>query len=577
MTMSSLHPGLILLLTGAVAALVPKALRKYILVLGPALALGAVFMIGQGDLWVIPFINEMNLHLMMVDRLSWIFVAIFALLAFMGGIYSMHNESWAEALASMAYAGSTISMVLAGDWVTLVFFWELMAVSSLYLIWANHTARSRKAGFRYILVHMFGGNMLLAGVFLKVSAGEFMIGNITATHDAAFWLILLGVCINAVVPPLHAWVADAYPESTITGGAFLSSLTTKAGIYVMIRLFAGTDWLMWVGVVMALYGAVFAIIENDMRRLLSYHIVSQLGFMVAGVGMGTAMALDGATAHAVTNVLQKSLLFMCAGAVMYATGRRKLSQLGGLAKEMPIVCICFIIAAFSISGVPLFDGFVAKSITISAAAESGYDWIELGLSLASIGTFLSITLKMTYFMFFAPKQEGLEVGPIPKNMIAALIVGAFMNTIFGLVPSLLHNALPFMTEYHAYTIDHLTQYAEVLVAAMLPFMLYLSHMMPKSKLALDFDWFYRKPLASCISWVSSLCCAIRDGLGAMVRGSVESFKPLMNNPVAFIGRTWSGERPKQYNPNEYRAPIGESMLIDMLILLVAIAVFWILQ
>lgn len=404
-----------------------------------------------------------------------------------------------------------------------------------------------------------------------------MISNIAGTHDAAFWLILLGVCINAVVPPLHAWVADAYPESTITGGAFLSSLTTKAGIYVMIRLFAGTDWLMWVGVVMALYGAVFAIIENDMRRLLSYHIVSQLGFMVAGVGMGTAMALDGATAHAVTNVLQKSLLFMCAGVVMYATGRRKLSQLGGLAKEMPLVCVCFIIAAFSISGVPLFDGFVAKSITISAAAESGYGAIELLLNLASIGTFLSITLKMTYFMFFAPKQEGLEVGPVPKNMLAALIIGAFMNTIFGIVPSLLHNALPFMTEYHAYTADHLTQYAEVLVAAMLPFMLYLSHMMPHEKLALDFDWFYRKPLVTCISWISSLCCAVRDGLGAMFRESVAAMKPLMDNPVAFISHTWSGKQPEQYDPDDYRAPIGESMLVDMLILIVVIAVFWIVK
>lgn len=575
--LNSLHPGLILILVGVIAALVPKAVRKWVLAIGPAVALIAALMLTKGDLMIIPFINGMNLHLMMVDSLSWIFVVIFALLAFMGGVYSMHNDSWAEALASMAYAGSTISMVLAGDWVTLLFFWELMAISSLYLIWGNHTAKSRRAGFRYIMVHFFGGNMLLFGVLLKVTAGDFMISSLTGAHDAAFWLILIAVCVNSVVPPLHAWVADAYPESTITGGAFMSSLTTKAGIYVMIRLFAGTDWLIWVGIVMALYGAIFAIIENDMRRLLSYHIVSQLGFMVAGVGLGTAMALDGAAAHAVTNVLQKSMLFMCAGVVMYATGRRKLNELGGLAKQMPLLCVFFLIAAFSISGVPLFDGFVAKSITISAAAEAGHGTMELMLSLASIGTFLSITLKMTYYMFFAPQQEGLEVGSVPKNMMVALGIAAFMNIIFGIVPSLLHNYLPYPIEYHAYTVDHLTQYVEVLVAAMIPFMLYLSHMMPKSKLALDFDWFYRKPLVSCVSWISSMCCAIRDGLGGMIRSMVDGTKPFMDNPIAFMKRTWNGTQPEQYDPDQYRPLIGEVMLVDILILVVAIGIFWVLM
>lgn len=576
--MSNLHPGLILLLVGVIAAIVPKNIRKYVMAVGPAVALAAVFTLDQGDLWVVPFINGMQLHLMVVDKLSWIFVAIFTLLAFMGGIYAMHNDSWAEALASMSYAGSTVCMVLAGDWVTLLFFWELMAITSLYLIWANHTARSRRAGFRYIMVHFFGGNMLLFGVVLKVTGGDFLVSNLTANHDLAFWLILIAVCINSVVPPLHAWVADAYPESTITGGVFMSSLTTKAGIYVMIRLFAGTDWLIWVGVIMAIYGAIFAIIENDMRRLLSYHIVSQLGFMVAGVGLGTGMALDGATAHAVTNVLQKSMLFMCAGAVMYSTGRRKLNELGGLAKQMPLLCVFFLIAAFSISGVPLFDGFVAKSITISAAAEAGNGAMELLLSLASIGTFLSITLKMTYFMFFAPAQNGLEIKrPIPKNMMVAMGIAAFMNIIFGIVPSLLHNALPYPIEYHAYTVDHLTQYVEVLVASMIPFLVYLAHMMPHSKLALDFDWFYRKPLVSCVSWISSLCCAIRDGLGGMFRGMVDGLKPFMDNPVAFMGRTWNGTIPKQYDADQYRPEIGEVMLVDFLILAVAIAIFWVLM
>ena len=128
--------------------------------------------------------------------------------------------------------------------------------------------------------------------------------------------------------PLHAWLVDAYPEGTVTGSVFLSSFTTKVAVYCLIRIFAGTDFLIWFGVLMALYGACYAIMENDMRRLLSYHIVSQVGFMVAGVGLGTAMALNGATAHAFSHILYKSLLFMCAGAIIYATGIRKINQLG---------------------------------------------------------------------------------------------------------------------------------------------------------------------------------------------------------------------------------------------------------
>ncbi len=571
-----MHPGLFLILVGAIAAIVPQSVRKFVLAAGPALALAMFFTLPhEEDLLVIPFINDWSLHLLTIDSLSWFFNVFFLTLAFLGGVYSMHNPSWAEALASMTYAGSTVCMVFAGDWISLIFFWELMAISSLYLIWANHTARSRRAGFRYLLIHMLGGNLLLAGIFFKVIAGDMMVGNIAETRDAAFWLMFLAVCINGVIPPLHAWVADAYPESTITGGAFMSGLTTKAAIYVLIRMFAGTDFLIVVGVIMAIYGAVFAIMENDMRRLLSYHIVSQLGFMVAGVGMGSALALDGAAAHAISNILQKSLLFMCCGAIMYATGIRKINQLGGLARKMPWVLVFFLAAAFSISGVPLTNGFVCKTITIAAASELHLDWVYFGLSLASIGTFLSITLKMTYFIFIAKPDKEFEVGAIPKNMYWAMAISAFLNVIFGIVPAVLYQYLPFGSGavYHPYTIDHVTQYIQVLVAAMIPFMLYLPHMKPHSVLSLDFDWFYRRPFASFVSGVSHVCCATRDALGKAWRELYELFGPMSANPMRFIGRFSGKDAPDQYDPEKYRAPIGESMLVDMTILLVLLFFF----
>lgn len=573
--MNNLHPGLVLIATGVIAAIVPKSLRKYVLAGGPLVALAAMFSLSYGTEWIVPFINGIDLHLIQVDRLNWVFGLIFSMMAAIGGIYSMHNKSWMEALASMCYAGGALGVTLCGDWMTLIFFWELMAASSLFLIWCNNTAKSRKAGFRYLLVHMFGGNMLLAGIFLKVSAGDMMIGNITAVHDAAFWLILIGVAVNAAIPPIHGWLVDAYPEGTIIGSVFLSSFTTKVAVYCLIRMFAGTEWLMWVGVVMALYGACFAIIENDMRRLLAYHIVSQVGFMVAGVGIGTDLALNGATAHAFSHILYKSLLFMCAGAVIYATGIRKINQLGGMGKKMPFVFICFVIAAFSISGIPLFNGFISKSITITAAMEAGHAPIELLLQLASVGTFLSITMKMIYFIFI---REGKDVeikNPIPKNMYVAMGIGAALCTIYGIFPDLLYRYLPFEMEYHPFTIDHIVQYIQLLGVSMVPFMMYLSHMEPHEQLTLDTDWLYRKPFAALVVSISSLVCAVRAALGTICRVVYDTFNQLAKNPMVFLSLAPRAlddteDVPEHYDPNGYRAVIGEPMIVIMTVFLLSV-------
>ncbi len=575
--MSNLHPGLILIATGFIAAIVPKSLRKFVLAGGPLVALATMLALPYGAEWVMPFINGIDLHIMNVDRLNWVFGLIFSMMAAIGGIYSMHNKSWMEALASMCYAGGALGVTLCGDWMTLIFFWELMAASSLFLIWCNNTDKSRKAGFRYLLVHMFGGNLLLAGIFMKVSAGEMLISGLASgPHDLAFWLIFLGVAVNAAIPPIHGWLVDAYPEGTLTGSVFLSSFTTKVAVYCLIRIFAGTDWLMWVGVVMALYGACFAIIENDMRRLLAYHIVSQVGFMVAGVGIGTELALNGATAHAFSHILYKSLLFMCAGAVIYATGIRKINQLGGMAKKMPFVFVCFVIAAFSISGIPLFNGFISKSITITAAMEAGYPAVELLLQLASVGTFLSITMKMIYFIFLREGKEVQIKNEIPKNMYVAMGIGAALCTIYGIFPDLLYRFLPFEMEYHPFTVDHIVQYVQLLGVAMIPFMMYLSHMEPHEQLTVDTDWVYRRPLASLILSISSLVCALRAALGMMWRVVYDTFNHLSINPMRFLGlepralSTRTSTAEDNYDADGYRAEIGEPMIITMTVFLMAV-------
>lgn len=567
--MTSFHPGLILIVGALLAAVLPFRLRQVTMVLAPALAIFAVFNLEVNTVWTIPFINNMDLMLLKVDRLSWVFSLIFSIMALLGSIYALHNENTGEATASLLYAGSSLGVVFAGDWLTLIAFWELMAVSSVFLIWYRGTPSSRAAGFRYILVHMFGGNLLLAGIFLKVSAGQPEIMSLTGTQDWAFWLILAGVAINSAIPPLHAWLTDAYPEGTITGSVFLSSFTTKVAVYCLIRIFPGTSLLIWAGVIMALYGVVYAVLENDIRRLLAYHIVSQVGFMVAGVGLGSELALNGSTAHAYSHILYKSLLFMGAGAVIYATGRRKLSDLGGLYKKMPWVTLFFAIAAFSISGVPLFNGFISKSMIITAAGAGQMPSVELLLSLASIGTFLSIALKLLYFMFFGP-DRGLEPIKLPKNMYVAMAGGAFLCTLYGVAPNLLYNNLPYAVDYIPYTFDHVVSTVQLLAATLIVFWIFLPKLATKPSLSIDTDWFYRKPLNIAIYWVVDKIAQFRECFGVKGILALKSTLPYFANPVKWIPQTAPGPSG-EYDENRYRLPVGMTVLMSILVFLVTVS------
>ena len=340
--------------------------------------------------------------------LSLVFSYVFALMALVGMVYALHVNDDAQHVAALTYAGSALGITFAGDFLSLFLFWELTAVSAALLVWLRRDRAAVAAGFRYLLVHVFGGLCLLGGIVLYWSqSGSLAFGDMSPhAGTAAFALILIAFLLNAAVPPLGAWLPDAYPEATVTGAVFLTAFTTKSAVYALIRGFAGTELLVWWGAAMAVYGVVYAVLENDARRLLAYHIISQVGYMVCGVGLGTELALNGTTAHAFAHILYKAVLFMGAGAVLEVTGRRKLSEMGGLYKTMPVTLCLYMIGAFAISAVPLFSGFVSKSMVVSAAGESHRAAIFLTLTLASAGTFLHTGLKLPYYMFFG-KDRGL--------------------------------------------------------------------------------------------------------------------------------------------------------------------------
>ena len=490
------HPGLVLIAGAWLVPLLKGQTKRAAMILVPAIALVDCLLLQPGTYGVVRFIGQ-DLTFGRVDRLSLVFAYVFALMAVVGMVYALHVKDDAQHVAALTYAGSALGITFAGDFLSLFLFWELAAVSAVFLVWLRRERTAVAAGFRYLLVHVFGGLCLLGGIVLYWSQSGSLAFDDMSAHAGtpAFALILAAFLLNAAVPPLGAWLPDAYPEATVTGAVFLTAFTTKSAVYALVRGFAGTELLVWWGAAMAVYGVVYAVLENDARRLLAYHIISQVGYMVCGVGLGTELALNGTTAHAFSHILYKALLFMGAGAVLEVAGRRNLSEMGGLYKTMPVTLSLYMIGAFAISAVPLFSGFVSKSMVVSAAGESHRAAIFLTLTLASAGTFLHTGLKLPYYMFFG-RNRGLSAHEPPLNMRVAMGLAAAACVIIGVFPALLYAQLPYHVEYAPYTMRHVMATLGLLSFTALGFVALLEHLDPEPKISLDTDWFYRRGLSA---------------------------------------------------------------------------------
>ncbi len=489
--MPELPPALVPWLGAAALPLVPSRLRPAVFPLFPLAALALIWSLPEGALWSVDYLGY-RLVPLEVDRMSRVFGTIFALIGVLGGVYALHVRDTGQQVAALLYGGGALAVTFAGDYLSLFLGWEVMAVASAALVWARRDPAAEAAGRRYILVHLFGGSLLLGGIALQVAGtGSLALAPFAPGESAAAWLVLAGVALNAALPPLHAWLPDAYPRATVTGAVFLSAYTTKTSVYVLATLFAGWDVLIALGVIMALYGVVYAVLANDIREILAYHIISQVGYMVAAVGIGPELALNGAAAHAFSHILYKALLFMGAGVVLQTTGRSKLTQLGGFAHRQPLAVALYMIGAFSISGFPLFNGFISKAVIVSAAGKSGHTAAMVLLILASVGTFLHTGLKLPYFTWFGP-DRGIVPAPAPRNMLVAMAGVAGLCILYGVAPGLLYGMLPFPMGYRPYTVPHLAETAQILVFTFVAFWLLREKLAGEDKIALDTDWFYRK-------------------------------------------------------------------------------------
>jgi multicomponent Na+:H+ antiporter subunit D len=541
-----LHPSLVLILGALLLPWVPSPLKRGYLLAIPTLTFLRIWLMPSADaaFGQVEFL-DWTLVFGRVDALSQVFAYIMGLMALVSTLYGLHVKENAQHMAAWIYVAGSLGAIYAGDLLTLFLFWELMALSSVFLIWFRRGPQSPAAGFRYLLVHMAGGVVLLAGIIIHYGATQSLAFELFNVEEPtlAGYLIMTGFILNAAVPPLHAWLPDAYGEATFNGSVFMCAFTTKTAVYALCRGFAGMEILVPLGVAMALYGVVYAVLENDCRRLLAYHIISQVGYMVAGVGIGTAMAINGTCAHAFAHILYKGLLFMGCGAVLHMTGQSKFTELGGLWSKMPWTFVFTLIGGLSISAFPLFSGFVSKSMIVAAGFEEHRMWTGFLLMLASVGTFLHTGLKVPYFIWFGKRNcsetTWKQAKEPPWNMMAAMAAASVLCIFIGCYTPYLYNMLPHANvEYHPYTSYHLSETLQLLLFTAVGFFLLLKKLEPTPTISLDMDWFYRmggrgfrwlarKP----VQWIDSLVGEIYRAGGVIPLMRSASLAGLFDNRI----------------------------------------------
>ncbi|SDO83950.1 multisubunit sodium/proton antiporter, MrpD subunit [Filomicrobium insigne] len=531
-------PGLVLILGGLLMPLLARVgLRSLVLIVLPVVTLWLVWTPPLGATLTTPFLG-FELILVQTSELARVFATVFSLMGFLGGLFALRQQNTLELAAAFVYAGSAISVAMAGDLITVFIFWEVMAIASTVVIWCGG-AKARPAGMRYAAIHMLGGALLMAGIAGEIAATGSTAFTAMDTSTVPRMLILAGILINAGAPPLSAWLPDAYPESSWTGMVFLSAFTTKVAVFVLLRGFPGTEILIPIGFVMVFYGIIYAILENDVRRILAYSIVNQVGFMVIAIGIGTEMALNGAAAHAFVHIIYKALLLMATGSVLLATGKRKCTELGGLFRSMPLTAVCCIIGALSISAFPWTSGFIAKSLISGAAAKEHMETVYLLLVVASAGVLLP-DIKVPWFVFFH-KDSGLRPKDPPWNMGLAMIILSIFCVGIGVFPAALYGMLPYPVDYEPYTPDHIVYQLQLLLFGALAFYLTLGWLKQTNTITLDVDWLWRRPGPAIAAFLDRFAGYTWEWFVDLVTATAMRLYRLVHShhgPQGIFGRTW---------------------------------------
>ena len=516
-----INPGFVLILAGVLTVFIPsQRIRQTIAIAAPIVAFLILTNTPMREDMMSLSTMGLDMVLYRVDSTNYIFGLAFLIAALLGAIYGWRTASHMEDSAALIYSGAAVCAVFVGDLMSLFVFWELTAIASVFLILKTGTRASYGAAMRYLGVQILSGLLLLMGAVKLFSAtGDLSLRQLTLGADAGTWFLFLAFGIKAAFPFLHNWLQDAYPKATIVGTVVLSAFTTKLAVYVLMRVFPGESLLIYIGAVMTVFPVFFAVLENDLRKVLAYSLNNQVGFMVCAIGVGTPLALNGAAAHAFAHIMYKSLLFMSMGAVLLRTGTTKASELGGLYKSMPWTTLFCLIGAASISAFPLFSGFVAKSLTLSAVASQGYYLVWFMLLFASAGVLEHSGIKVPYFAFFG-HDSGKRVEEAPFAMLLAMGLASFLCIFIGLPAVLtatgmfgypwLYQMLPYPPEaqaYEPYTFEHILTQMQLLVLAMFAFAVLMRFKIYPNEergTILDTDIVYRKGGYGLARWAGTV-------------------------------------------------------------------------
>ena len=562
--MLSLPPFLIFVAGAALIFLLPQRWQGWSSFIITIAALLNFLSISQGVYWEVAILDY-KLTLGRVDTLGYLFCLLFHIAAVIAALFAVHVRDPIQNISALLYAGGAVGATLAGDLISLFIFWEIMAVASSFLIWARRSPQSNAAGLRYLIVQVLSGVLLLSGTIVFYWETGSTSFNSIGLNSFGGKLIFLAFGIKCAFPLLHGWLVDSYPQSTPTGTVFMSAFTTKLAVYSLARGFEGTDVLIYIGTCMAMFPIFYAVIENDLRRVLSYSMINKIGFMVVGIGLGTELALNGAVSHAFNDVIFKGLLFMSMGAVLHMTGKINGTDLGGLYKSMPITTTLCIIGAASISAFPLFSGFVSKSMVMTAAAQEGHTIVFLLLLFASAGVFHHAGIKIPFFAFFA-HDSGIRTREPPLNMIMAMGIAAGICIFNGVYPWALYSILPWEADYQPYTWSHVISQTQLLFFSALAFaLLMVSGLYPPElkSVNLDVDWIYRKigmKLLRALQHLLESVWEIFVKLLHNIQSTIVRQTKVLSAPNGVMARTWS-------------TSTGTSWMLAILAILLAILFF----
>ena len=422
-----------------------------------------------------------------VDALSLFFGLLVSTVVFVACIYSIQYMSHDDNVPQyytlfLMLAGGVMGMVLTGDLFNMFIMVEILTFAAVALTaFRNTVTGALEAAFKYLVVGSIGSTCILAGTIVlyaqmhTLNLGQLAAlipGNLTTSTKLAFALLFIGFCTKAFLVPFHPLAADAHGAAPASISVLISGVLTKSGIYGIIRLTyflfqsmgLGTMqfWLVFLGSVSMFVCVTMALAQHDFKRLLAFHSISQIGYVLAAVGLSTALGISAGVYHAMNHTIFKGLLFLAAGAVLHETGTTDLGKLGGLSKKMPVTTVMFLVGAAAISGIPPFNGFASKWMIYQASYQKAVESNNIGFLAGTICALVTSTLtlasfvKVTQSVFFGQLPKEYEnVKEVPFGMRLAMGILAALCIVTGLVPNYVTR---FLTEPAAKAVYHVGAY-----------------------------------------------------------------------------------------------------------------------